>query len=154
MAMPADAGREYFIYRRLPPSHWDPKTARLETAAFRLRSNEVTLSVYHADRQTPRGVLQECLDEQRRKLQSEDETVRVKAKAFFEAYGDTVESLVENRWRVARLPVSALVQRGFRLDEPDERGHQDVHGTQERFRECSRELRAAATVLSPEECLA
>jgi hypothetical protein len=102
----------------------------------------------------PRGVLQHCLDEQERKLQSEDEAVRAKAEAFFQVYGRTVESLVSNRWRVARLPASALTERGFRLEEPDDRGHQDVHGSQERFRECSRELRAMAAVLSQEECLA
>jgi hypothetical protein len=143
-----------FIYRRLPPSHWDPKTGRIETSAFRLRPNESTLSVYRADRQTPRGVLLDCLKEQERKLQSEDEAVRARAEAFFQTYGTTVESLVANRWRVACLPVSALTERGFRLDEPDRRGHQDVHGTQERFRETSRELRALAVVLSPEECSA
>ena len=152
--MSVDTGGDLFIYRRLPPSHWDPKTGRIETAAFRLRANETTLSVYHASRQTPRGVLHDCLDEQERKLQSEAEAVRAKAKAFFQAYGRTVESLVSNRWRVARLPASALTERGFRLDEPDDRGHQDVHGSQERFRECSRELRAMAAVLSQEECLA
>jgi hypothetical protein len=151
--MTARSQGDHFVYRRLHPFHWDSRRNRLETSAFRLRSNEATLSVYHADRQTPRGVLQICLDEEERKLHSTDETVRARAQAFFAEHGRTVESLVANGWRVARLPVASFLQRGFRVSEPDPIGHQDVFGVQERFRETSRELRDLAEILSVEECL-
>src|SRR5207247_2917539 len=102
----------------------------------------------------PRGVLQLCLDDQQRKLRSEDPGEHAKAASFFQQYGNTVETLVAAGWRVAALPVAAFTSRGFSMDEPDSIGHQNVFGAYEDFARYSRELRAEARLLSPEECLA
>lgn len=150
----SDLPLEQCIYRRITPTSWESGKGSLKTNVFRLRQQERSLSVYRADKQTPRGVLQICINDQERKLHSGDENERARAENFFRLYGTTVESLVENGWRVARLPLSTLADKGFTIDEPDENGHQNVSGAREEFERYSKELGGCADLLSAEQCLA
>lgn len=104
----------------------------------------MTLSVFATDRQTPWGVLQHCIDDFERKLTSPDEPERQKAADQLARHGDTVEKMVQNGWRVLRLPVSAFTSRGFTLTEPEEDGHQNVAGE---YKEYSGELADLAIVV-------
>ena len=147
---PADSASRssgHHVYRRVTPTSWDPRKNLAEPAAFKRRRNEASLSVFHAGRQTPRGVLQLCLDDQQRKLRSADPEEQARAANFLELYGTSVESLAESGWRVAVLPAAAFLERGFAMSPPDERGHQDVYGSYEDFARYSRELRMAARLL-------
>jgi hypothetical protein len=101
--------------------------------------------------QTPRGLLQHCLDDWREKLTSEVESARQSAAEYLQRYGQTVEELVHNGWRIARLPVSALTERGFTLDGPEPDGHQNVEGD---YALHSGELVRIAEILTEQECLA
>jgi len=145
---------EQFVYRRVSPTSWDRRKHLLEPTAFKRRRTESGLSVYCADHQTPRGVLQLCLDDQERRLRSSDPDERTRAESFFEQYGSTVESMVAAGWRVALVPIAAFIRRGFVPDAPDELGHQNVHGSYEDFARYSRELRGEARLLTDQECLA
>jgi hypothetical protein len=144
---------DQYVYRLLTPTAWEPRNNRLKSNVFRRRANEESLSAYRADRQTPRGALQCCIDAQQRLALSDDTGAREQAQNFITRYGTTVESLVEANWRVARLPISELTKRGFTVDEPDETGHVNVFGTFEDFARYSRELSGGAELLSAEECL-
>ena len=109
------------------------------------------LSVYQADMQTPRGVLQLCIDEWKRQLESTDDTSRQRARRNLNQFGGTVEMLVQHGWRVFRLPISAFLDRGYILDGPEPDGHRNVEGDDDLY---SVELASMAEVLSAEECLA
>jgi hypothetical protein len=150
---PLESPQEQWLYRRITPTSWDRRRGMPEPGAFKRRRAEQGLSVFRADRQTPRGVLQACIDDQEQKLQSADPEERARTASFTSQYGSTVESLIEAGWRVARIPVSAFTQRGFIPGEPDAAGHMEVSGEYEDFARYSRELRAAAELLPIEECL-
>jgi hypothetical protein len=109
--------------------------------------------VYRADLQTPRGVLQACIDAQRRKLASGDPEQIAGAENFFRLYGTTVESLIAAGWRIASIPASAFTQRNFTLGEPDAIGHLDVIGAVEEFARYTNELSKCAELLSGDQCL-
>ena len=138
------------VYRRIHPYHWDSRKNRLKRGAFVPRSG-TQLSVFRADLQTPRGLLQHCLNDWQQKLRSPDERAQQAAGENLRKYGDTVEKLVENGWRIAVLPVTAFTDRGFQLDGPEPDGHQNVTGDYGLY---SRDLVSIAEVLSNEECLA
>jgi hypothetical protein len=139
-----------YVYRRIHPYNWDARKNRLKRGAFIPRSG-TRLSVFRADMQTPRGLLQHCLDDWRLKLTSADESTRQSAVQNLQRYGQTVEELWRSGWRVARLPAAAFAERGFTLDGPDADGHQNVEGDYSLY---SGELVSIAEVLTEQECLA
>ncbi len=153
MDNPLNLSAHEILYRQLTPTSWDQKKNRLNSNVFRRRSNELGLSVYRADIQTPRGVLQACLDAQHRKLASANSEQVAAAENFFRLYGSTVESLVAAGWRVARVPAAAFTERRFVLGDPDEVGHLNVFGTLEDFARYTNELSKHAELLSGEQCL-
>lgn len=137
------------VYRRIPPNHWKPKTGERKPGAFIPREG-TSLSVFAADLQTPRGVLQHCIDDLRRKLTSTDPAQQERAASQLARHGDTVEQMVANGWRVLLVPRSAFTERGFTLTEPEADGHQNVVGEYLAYAEQLAEL---SILLSPEECL-
>jgi hypothetical protein len=153
LGSPLDLPSDQILYRQLTPTSWDRKKNRLNSNVFRRRANELGVSVYLADLQTPRGVLRACIDAQRRKLASGDPEQVAAAENFFRLYGSTVESLVAAGWRVARVPVAAFTERHFALGEPDEIGHLNVFGAVEEFARYTNELSKQAELLSAERCL-
>lgn len=139
-----------YVYRRIHPYNWDARKNRLKRGAF-IPKVGTQLSVFRTDWQTPRGLLQHCLDDWHQKLSSDDEATRQSAQENLRKFGETPEELVRNGWRVARLPVSALTERGFTLDGPEPDGHQNVAGEYGLY---SGQLVAIAEILTEEECLA
>lgn len=149
--MPDSAERPWdeYVYRRIHPYNWDERRSRLKRGAFIPRAN-TQLSVFRADLQTPRGLLQHCIDDWRQKLTSDDESTRQSAAENLRQHGETPEQLVRNGWRIAELPVSALTERGFTLDGPEPDGHQNAAGDYALY---SGELIHLARILDEEECL-
>jgi hypothetical protein len=141
------------VYLRVSPSSWDSKKNRPEPAAFKLRTGQTKLSVYCVDMQTARGVLQLCIDDQKRRLASPDPESRDKAGRFLDANGTTVEEFIANDWHVVRLPAVAFTDRGFSIEAPDPDGHQNVIGDSNEFKRWARELIGCSTALTAEECL-
>lgn len=121
------------VYRRVPSFRWDKRNNRPQAAAFHTREGEPGLSVFDTRLQTPRGVLQNALDNAKAQLASPDAEIREKGRKFLEKQGDTVEALVANGWYVVRLPVSAFTDLGFTLDEAEPDGHRNVIGSREDF---------------------
>jgi hypothetical protein len=138
------------VYRRIHPYHWDARRSRLKRGAFIPRAN-TQLSVFRADLQTPRGLLQHGIDDWRQRLTSDDETTRQSAAENLRRYGGTPEELVRNGWRVAELPVSAFTDRDFSLDGPEPDGHQNAVGD---YALHSGELARIARILPEAESLA
>jgi hypothetical protein len=132
------------------PYNWDARKNRLKRGAFIPRAG-TRLSVFRADMQTPRGLLQHCLDDWRQKLASADDSARQSAAQNLQRYGDTVEELIRSGWRIAKLPVTAFTERGFTLDGPEPDGHQNVEGDYSLY---SGELIGIAEILTEQECLA
>jgi hypothetical protein len=150
---PLDLPPDQLLYRQLTPTSWDQKKNRLNSNVFRRRTNEQGVSVYWADLQSPRGVLQVTIDAQHRKLTSGDPEQVAAAENFFRLYGTTVESLVEAGWRIARVPVVAFTERSFTLEEPDTIGHLNVFGSVEEFARYTNELGKCAELLTADQCL-
>ena len=116
------------------------------------------LSVYRADMRTPRSLIAQCLDDQKRRLSSDDEDARKRAGAFIAQYGDTIEKLVASGWRVARIPASAFTTRNFTIDGPEpvghpNCGHQNVYGAIEDFQTNALIWMEEAELLTPGACL-
>jgi hypothetical protein len=153
LGIPLDLPPDQILYRQLTPTSWDHRKDRLNSNVFRRRPNEQGVSVYQAGLQTPRGVLQACVDAQHRKLASDDPEQIAAAENFFRLYGTTVESLVDSGWRVACVPVRAFTERGFTLDEPDAIGHLNVLGSVEEFARYTNELSKCSELLSQDQCL-
>jgi hypothetical protein len=111
-----------YVYRRVHPYNWDARRGRLKRGAFIPRAS-TQLSVFRADLQTPRSLLQHCIDDWRQKLMTGDESARHSATENLCQYGETPEQLLHSGWRIAELPIAALMERGFTLDGPDPDGH-------------------------------
>jgi hypothetical protein len=135
----------------VPPYRWDKSKNRPQDAAFEPAPGK-SLSVYRTDIQSPRGVLQLCIDDQKRKLDSADERKRHNAEIWFEKNGESVEQLVSKGWRIVRLPIAVFIDRGFQLDGPDQTGHQNVIGNE--YTTYSVEFAELAEILTLEECVA
>jgi hypothetical protein len=146
---PADHSRAEHIYRRIHPYHWESRKDKLKRGAFIPQPN-LRLSVFRADLQTPRGLLQHCIDDWQQKLLSDDPQTWQRAADNLEKYGDTPEVLYQNGWRVAELPAAAFTERGFTLDGPEPDGHQNAEGDYQLY---SGELVRIARILSEAECL-
>jgi hypothetical protein len=95
-------------------------------------------------------VLQHGIDAAKQMAASQDETVRSRGEKQLADYGNSVEEWVKNGCRVARIPVSAFLERSFTLDEPDAEGHQNVTGDYDLHKV---DLATIAEVLTEEECL-
>jgi hypothetical protein len=145
----AERPRAEYVYRRIHPYNWDARRSKLKRGAFIPRAN-TQLSVFRADLRTPRGLLQQCIDDWRQKLTSDDESTQHSAAENLRHYGETPEQLVQNGWRIAELPVTALTERGFTLDGPEADGHQNVAGDYPLY---SGELIRIARILDEVECL-
>jgi hypothetical protein len=86
------------------------------------------LSLFRADIQTPRGVIQHGIDSALQKLSSDDENLRRNGEKQLAKYGSTVEEWLQNGWRVVRLPVSAFENKGYELTDPEPYGHLNAFG--------------------------
>jgi hypothetical protein len=146
---PAERPGAEYVYRRVPRSYLRPGSNRPRPGAFKVREGK-SLSVFRADLRSPREVLQHGIDVAREMLNSDDENVRSAGEKQLSDYGETVEDWVRNGCRVARLPMSALTERGFTLDGPDDQGHQNVYGDYDLHKA---DLADIAEVLTEEECL-
>ncbi len=130
MALPTAEPPERIAYRRIPHGLWRRHRTGPKPDAFIPREG-FRLSFFRADLQTPRGVLQHQLDLWAEMLGSEDELLRHRAERALERHGRTVEELIANQWGVVRVPLMALVERGFSLEQPDAAGHFNVEGDYE-----------------------
>jgi hypothetical protein len=144
-----DPPQTKYVYRRIHPCNWDSRNNRLKRGAFIPRAG-TQLSVFRADLQTPRGLLQHCIDDWQQKLATGDESTRQSGAENLQRYGATVEELLRNGCRIARLPVAAFTTRGFTLDGPEPNGHQNVAGEYALY---SGELIGVAEILTEQECL-
>jgi hypothetical protein len=141
------------VYVRVSPTSWDRKKNTPERAAFYLRTGKQMFSVYRADMQTPRGVLQLCINDQKQRLNSTDPDARQRSQDFLDREGNTVEELVANGWQVVRLPDSAFTDLGFTLLEPEPDGHQNVVGQREDFKMHARALIQKCERVPSDQCL-
>ena len=125
---------------------------RVKPGAFKPRLGQ-RLSVYRADLATPREVLQKQIDVWQQQLSSDVDELREKATKNLVEQGSTVEELVQNRWRVARIPISELTARGYIFDSvvvQGDRGHLNIEGDYDLYRN---ELSSLAHLVSVEGCL-
>lgn len=150
MPKPSDQSPANYVYRRIHPYHWESRRNKLKRGAFIPRAT-TQLSVFRADLQTPRGLLQHCIDDWQEKLTSDDAGTGQSAAENLRKYGGTPEELVGNGWRIARLPAAAFTERGFTLDGPEADGHQNVEGD---YALHSGGLVGIAEILTEQECLA
>ncbi len=157
MAKPSEAEAESYVYRRVAPKQHD-KSGNVLPTLFELRTfDEVGLSVYDASITTPRQALQQIIESRQNQLASAGEEAADKIRKLLVKNPD-VESLVKDRWRVYKMPVSAIKAMGFSLGEPDASGHLNILGSDFQFKEQSADfselqITGQATLLSPEECL-
>jgi hypothetical protein len=96
-------------------------------------------------------VLQHGIDAAKLMAASPDDETRRRGQKQLADYGETIEEWVKNGCRVARLPESAFVERGFTLDPVDDEGHQNVWGDYDLHKA---DLAAIAEMLTEAECLA
>lgn len=156
MAEPDEESRETYVYRRVAPDQWN-RQGDVSAELFLLGKAIKGLSVYHADKVTPREALQALIEEKRILLASINEVYRIQAQGWILKNPD-VETLVQKRWRIVKLPVSEIKAMGFELEEPDENGHLNILGESSRFDKYQDEFTelikiGKATLLSAEECL-
>ena len=137
------------LLRRLREDQWNPATGAPKRNGFRRRKTETSLSVFDASLCSPRFVLQLAINDALQKCQSSEETLREKGQQFLSKYGNTPERLIENGWRVAQIPASAFISRGFEVSAADETGHCDVTGEEELFETRAVEL-AQEALLAPD----
>lgn len=147
-----DEALEGYVYLRVHKKQWKVEGKEPEPIAFELRPKQPTASVFCADLQSPRGVLQRGIDFHKECLKSDDPEVRSNSERFLHINGDTVEDFIQKGWRVAIVPAAAYSDRGFEFSPPEEDGHQNVKGKREDFLRHSGKLAESAVVLSAEEC--
>jgi hypothetical protein len=152
LADDADLAPERWVYRAIFPAHRDTKTGQLKVDAFIPRRGR-TLSVFRADLQTPRGVLQTLIDAQTERSRSEDPAVRDGAREWLARFGSAVEDVVANGWSVSRVALDEFERPGLTAGPPDSRGHVDVAGEHEAFRAAAREIKNAAAPTDIDEDL-
>lgn len=149
MPEPPPTSIDQFVYRVINPTNWDRPKDRPKPTAFK-QSHGRALSVFSADLQTPRGALQHHIDAWKKQLLSDEDLEREKAARNLADFGDTVEKLVENGYRVVTMPLVEFARREFEISTPELNGHQDIRGD---FDLHKRELAMVAKLLSPERCL-
>ena len=136
-----DLSPDLLVYRRVTADQWEETPAGPVALAFAVVDARQALSLYLADSQTPRSVLQLAVDS----------ALRRRNDRFLEKHGRTVEELVQNGWRVVSLPLGALLAADLTPGPSIGRdGHIELLGDPTRH---LRALVRAATVLSAEECL-
>jgi hypothetical protein len=138
-----------FVLRRLKAEQWEE--TEVLPGAFALRRNESGLSVFAEDKQTPHTLLQALLNSQHKKYRKNPE----KLNEWLQDNGATVEELVNNGWRVARVPLSAFPSDVFTFTtpKPDGDGHHEIIGTADDFDTYSVEIADKAILCTSEECL-
>ena len=143
-------GQEEWAYRAIDPQFRNSSTGEILAPALELRPNEDELSVYSARKCRPRDVLQRLIDHLNDQAQSRTGRDRIKFQEWVERKGSTVERRVELGWRVARLPLSAFVDRGFEAGDVESDGHIVIRGSRQDFVRYSKELVGLAEVVSVE----
>ena len=129
-----------------------------KSLVFALRPNEEGLSVFHANIVTPRGVLQAFIDNNTANLNAEDDSICERALKSYKIY-PTVETMVEEGWRIVKIPISAIIKLGFSLTEVESNGHLEIRGERELFKQCELAFvelvkKGTAQLLTKEECRA
>jgi len=154
---PSEAAAESYVYRRVAPKQHD-KNGKVLPALFELRIGESAgLSVYDASLTTPRQALQQIINSKKNQLASAEDEAGGKIRNWLVKYPD-VESLVRDRWRVYKMPVSVIKAMGFGLGEPDASGHLNILGTDSKFKDKSADFTelqttGQATLLNEDDCL-
>ncbi len=148
-----------YVYRRIPPYQFKVKGNLVSPSAFTIKTGELGLSVFRCDISSPYHVLQDCIDERKRRLSNSDDSECEKATIWL-AKNPDVETLVNKQgWRIVIIPIDAVLSLGFvELDGPELNGHINIIGTVEQF-----EIQAPdfvdlintgqARILTVEECL-
>lgn len=139
------SGEDRYVYRRVPDGLWRKGRTGPKPEAFVPRPGQ-TMSVFDATMTTARQVLQHQIDTWRNLLGSPDADQRARAEKWLARTNGTVEGLVRCGWGVVRLPVSALMTRGFVLSAPEPNGHQNVTGDYELYDQELSELAEVAEV--------
>jgi hypothetical protein len=86
------------------------------------------LSLFRADLQSPRGVMQHAIDAARERRASSDAAARQRGERQLAQFGETVEEWLQSGWHVVEVPLSAFLERGYTFDMPDETGHVNAYG--------------------------
>ena len=107
---------------------------------------------------TPRSILQLFVEDMLFKRKSVDEEKRKNAEKNLNRYGQTVEQVVHNGWRVIRLPLSSFPSPIFNADGPvpygnPNYGHINIYGKIADFETFSLIWVDQANVLTEEEIL-
>ena len=141
----------FYLLRRLSPTQWNHELNEPNDLAFRLRPvDKGGLSVYLEGVQTPRSVLQLMIDSQKTKAVKSPERVE----KWFELNGSSVEVLVNNFWRVARVPKSAFPSEQFTFTMPNlADGHLEILGTQEAFETYTDQILSQTLLCTLRECM-
>lgn len=136
-----------FVYRTLPPHHYNARANLPKPTAFYLRPNEASLSVFAAGDATPRSLFQWYLN----RVNADPSTAERKLRAN----GRTPEEMYQKGWRVAQVPVEIFEKLGLRVGLPRESdGHCDVDAeSRETFEEAAAALADASIVLDREATL-
>jgi hypothetical protein len=103
-----------FVYRRISPKQWVSGGPE----AF-LEGEGEGLSLFRAEIQTPRGVMQHAINAARERRQSSDPKVRKSDEIQLACNGETVEEWLRHGWHVVRLPVDAFTGRDYHFGDHD-----------------------------------
>jgi hypothetical protein len=129
----------------VPKSQWEVVNGVARPKKLAFQDPHRRLSVFAADMQTPLDTLQNCIDIQIAKGPD--------GVGFLNRHGRTPEELVtgHQQWRVASIPLAALLDAGLIATAVEADGHLEVCG--ELGYEALDRVVRVATVLSAEECL-
>ena len=128
MPDPQSGSQPVYVYRRVHPAQWSPRKNRPGSQAF-LEGPGAGLSLFRADLQSPRGVMQHAVDTARRWRDSPDAAEQQRGEKQLAQFGETVETWLQHGWRVVRVPLAEFIARGYTFDEPDADGHVNAFGS-------------------------
>jgi hypothetical protein len=115
------------VYRRIHPSQWNSRKNRPGRAAF-LEAEGEGRSLFRADLQSARGVMEHAINAARERAASADESEKQRGEKQLAQFGETVDDWLRAGWRVVRIPLSEFIDRGYTIDEPDASGHVNTVG--------------------------
>ena len=113
MFQPSQERLSGYVYRRVAPPHFKVKRNWVAPDAFLTAPATRGLSVFRADMAAPRQVLQECIEDRRKRLVDADEAEQQKA-AVWLAKNPDIETLVQKEYRVVAISIAALQAIGFK----------------------------------------
>jgi len=119
------------VLRRLPP--WKiNKDGSIKPGAFEPHPDDGKMSVFAADSNSTKTVLQACIDDRRALLGSEDIEIKQRAQNFLAKNGNSPDEFFQKGWRVCEFEVDRVPEE-FSIGEPDPTGHRNISGLLEDF---------------------